>query len=244
MGKETDAPRETQQYDVFFSYSRKDAAAAMLIKSAIQSLGYTVFYDQDVLEGDADWRATIARSIDCCSGVVFLRTGHSVESGYCQREVLYAGDSGKSILPVAFRRDQADLPNSDQLKLLLQPLQTTFISDLPTIAELKNALRPALEKAVGEPQGKENSLLLTDLMATAADNLNSRFKDFFEEIQARRIESDVLNDRLSFIWPFVLGDEQAKLCISLNRFSKRPVCYANCKKKKECPFFVEKDRQE
>ena len=249
MSRQQNSFQETPQYDIFFSYSRKDTAAAMLVKSAIQSLGYSVFYDQDILEGDDNWRATLAKSIDLCSGLVFLRTGHSVDSVFCQREVLYAEDSGKSILPVAFRHDQAALPNSDPLKLLFQPLQTTFISDSPTLAGLKDELRPALEKSVGKPRGKENSLLLTDLMATAADNLNSRYRDFFERIQARRIESDVLNDRISLVWPFVLGDEQAKLCISLNKFSKRSVCFANCRRKdgageKSCKFFNNKDLQE
>ena len=247
MGGRPDNPQETQHYDIFFSYSRKNNAVAMLIKSAIQSLGYSVFYDQDILEGDNHWQATIAKSIDLCSACVFLRTDESVESEFCQREIQYASDSvsgKKEILPIAFRRDQSDLPNSDALKLLLQPLQTTFISDVPSIAGLKDELRQALEKVAGKPRGKENSLLLTDLMATAADNLTARYRDFFEKIQAHRIESDVLNDRVALYWPFILGDEQAKLCISLNRFSKRPVCYATCQKKDECKVFAEKERQE
>ena len=245
--KEQGQEQTAQQYDVFFSYSHDDMKTAMLIKSAIQSLGYSVFYDQDVLDGDSNWRATISKNLDSCSGLVFFRTQDSVESKWCQREVNIADDAGKTILPVAFRRGQKELPSSPDLQAALINQQTCFISDPPTISDLKNELQPALEKAIGRPQGKENSLLLTDLMVTAADNLNARYKDLFDEIEARRIESDVLNDRISFSWPFVIGDEQAKLCIALNKFSKRPVCYANCsdiKKNGSCRFFAEKGRTE
>ena len=95
--------QEAQHYDVFLSYSRRDTHTAMLIKSAIQSLGYTVFYDQDILEGDSNWRATIARNIDNCRGLVFFRTANSVASKWCQREVNIADESDKTILPVSFR---------------------------------------------------------------------------------------------------------------------------------------------
>ena len=246
MGKNQEQGPEqlVQRYDVFFSYSRGDTQTAMLIKSAIQSLGYSVFYDQDILEGDSNWRATIAKNIADCSALVFFRTQNSVKSKWCQREVNIADEADKTILPIAFRREQKTLPSSPELQGVLLAPQTCFISESPTIADLKNELQASLEKAIGKPQGKENSLLLTDLMTTAADNLNARYKDFFEGIEAHRIESDVLNDRISFSWPFAFGDEQAKLCIALNKFSKRPVCYANCKKKEACPFFVGKDRKE
>lgn len=246
MSKNKDQGQEqtAQCYDIFLSYSRRDTPTAMLIKSAIQSLGYSVFYDQDILEGDPNWRATIARNIDNCGALVFFRTQNSVESKWCTREVNIADEADKNILPVAFLRDKEDLPSSPELQAVLLLPQTCFISESPTIADLKNELQTSLEKSIGKPQWKPNSLLLTDLMATATDNLNARYKVSFEGIETRGIESDVLNDRISFCLPFALGDEQAKLCIALNKFSKRPVCYANCKKKKTCPFFAEKDRKE
>ena len=87
-----------QCYDIFFSYSRKDSQTAMLIKSAIQSLGYSVFYDQDILEGDSNWRATIVKNIANCSALVFFRTQHSVESKWCTREVNIADEADKTIV--------------------------------------------------------------------------------------------------------------------------------------------------
>ena len=240
LNKDLDA----QHYDVFFSYSRKDTQIAMLIKSAIQSLGYTVFYDQDILEGDSNWRATIAKNIDNCSGLVFFRTQNSVSSKWCQREVNIADESDKTILPISFQHDQNALPSSPELKCALLSLQTSYISESPSIADLKNELQIALEKAIGAPKGKENSLLLTDFILSATENINSRCNSFFEHIGARKITADVGDYKIVLRWRFSIGDESADICIALNKYSKRPDCYGNCKKHDECRFYNQKDKTE
>ena len=246
MSRNEDQSKEqaTQHYDVFLSYSRRDTQTAMLIKSAIQSLGYTVFYDQDILEGDSNWRATIAKNIDNCSGLVFFRTQNSVVSKWCQREVNIADESDKTILPVSFQHDQNSLPSSPELKCALLSLQTSYISDSPTIAGLKNELQSALEKSIGDPQGKENSLLLTDFILSATENINSRYNSFFERISMRKITADVGDYKIALRWRLNLGDEIADICIALNKYSKRPECYGNCKKHDECPFYVQKGKVE
>lgn len=63
-----------QSYDIFLSYKRADIAEAMLLKSAIQSLGYSVFFDQDVLHGENDWCKAISQNIARSRGLVFFRT--------------------------------------------------------------------------------------------------------------------------------------------------------------------------
>lgn len=235
---------ETQHYDVFFSYSRKDIQVALLIKTAIQSLGYTVFYDQDILEGDSNWRATIAKNIDNCSGIVFFRTHNSVASKWCQREVNIADEAEKRILPISYRCDQQSLPASEDLKFALQSLQTSFISESPTVAELKNELQTALERTVGSPRIKGNGLSLTEFIISAADCLSSRYTSFFEHICARKISADVGNDKISLRWRFSLGNEVADINIVLNKYSRRPDCFGNCYKKKDCKFYVQTGKEE
>ena len=206
-----------EHYDVFLSYSRKDTQTAMLLKFAIQSLGYTVFYDQDILEGDSNWRATIAKNIDNCSGLVFFRTSNSVASKWCQREVNIADESGKIILPVAYRRDQTALPVSDDLKAALSSLQTTLISDSPSIPDLKNELQTALKNSIGTPAEKENSLLLTEFILPAAQNLSLRYHSLFEYIGADDISADISDWQISLKWRLKLGDERANIVIVLNK---------------------------
>lgn len=236
--------QDAEKFDIFLSYSRKDTSEAMLLKSAIQSLGYSVFYDQDVLEGDSNWRRTIARNIDCCSAIVFLRTENSVLSKWCQKEVNIADESERTILPVAFLRDQAHLPNSEELKLTLQPLQTTCISDFSTIAGIKKDLQSALEKAVGRPEKKPNSLLITEFLNSAAENLSVRYKKFLEMIGSEMLSADIDNNKFSLKMRVVFGDIPADLCIALNKISKRSDCYANCREHNQCPFYNAKDQTE
>lgn len=235
-----------EHYDVFLSYSRKDTQTAMLLKFAIQSLGYTVFYDQDILEGDSNWRATIAKNIDNCSGLVFFRTSNSVASKWCQREVNIADESGKIILPVAYRRDQTALPVSDDLKAALSSLQTTLISDSPSIPDLKNELQAALKNSIETPSAKGNSLLLTEFILSAAKNISLRYHSLFEYIGADDISADIDDWQIALRWRLKLGDERANIVIALNKYSKRPQCYGNCPKDKKsnCPFYAEKDRKE
>ena len=237
---------DSQQYDIFLSYSRKDTQTAMLLKSAIQSLGYSVFYDQDILEGDSNWRSTIAKNIDNCSGLVFFRTSNSVASKWCQREVNIADESNKTILPISFKRDHDNLPNSDELKAALTSLQTTCISENPSISDLKNSLQATLEKSIGFPNNRGNSLLLTEFLLSATENLSSRYRNLFEYIGSGKISADINAFQYALKWRLKLGDETADLVIALNKYSKRPQCYGNCTidKKSTCPFYAEKDRVE
>lgn len=235
---------QEQQFDVFLSYSRKDTAAAMLLKSAIQALGYSVFYDQEVLEGDNNWRKTIAKNIDCCTGVVFFRTKNSVISKWCQKEVCIAEENGKTILPVAYLHNQNSLPNSQELMLALQLLQTSFISDSPTVAGIKNELQSALEKSMGRPKARPNSLMLTEFLNSAAENMSLRYSDFLSMIGLSRITVDVTSHKITLKMRLSLGDSAADLCIALNKFAKRSECFANCQKHDLCKFYNCKDKSE
>ena len=233
---------DSQHYDIFLSYSRKDNSDAMRLKAAIQSLGYSVFYDQEVLEGDSNWRKTLARNLDLCTGLVFFRTGNSVVSKFCQGEVIIAEESDKEILPVSYLRDQKNLPNSDELKFTLLPRQTTCISDFSSVAGIKNELQSALEKSIGQPAHETSSLILTEFMNAAAENLTSRYWSFFDRIAARGFTTDVDKDQIKLKWRLTLGDDAADLCVALNKYSRRSVCFANCPDKKQCPFFNEKNQ--
>lgn len=237
---------DSQHYDVFLSYSHNDSAAAMKLKTAMQSLGYTVFYDQDSLEGSSNWKEAIAKSIANCKTLVFLQTADSVESKWCQREVNIADDLGKKILPVAFRSNQENLPSSDKIKLALASQQTSFISDSPTVDDLKNELKAALNKVIDISPVKENGLLPGDLILAATENISSRYRSLFEYIKAEKISADITAWQISLKWRLTIGDESANIVIALNKYSKRPKCYGNCSKEKKgtCPLYAEKDRKE
>ena len=244
MNGQVSFKEDMQYYDVFLSYCHADNKTAMMLKSAIQSLGYSVFYDQDSLEGSSNWKVSIAKCIENSKVLVFFQTANSVASRWCQREVNIADDAGKQILPVAFRRDQNNLPSSEELKLALSSLQTSFISDSPTVSDLKNELKTALEEKFGISQVKVERLSLTDFILSATENINTKYRSLFEYTEADDISADINDYQISLKWRLKLGDNSANLVIALNKFSKRPLCYANCSQKNSCPFYAEKDCKE
>jgi len=73
------APITRTEESVFLSYIREDEEAAYRVKTALESIGWQVFYDRKDLESGADFEKKIERSLKAARACVILLSPHSVE---------------------------------------------------------------------------------------------------------------------------------------------------------------------
>jgi hypothetical protein len=80
--------------DVFISYKREDRAAAERLAGALTQLGFDVWWDFELLSGDA-YRSVIKGIIDKCKVAVVLWSVRSAASDFVVDEASYAKSLGK-----------------------------------------------------------------------------------------------------------------------------------------------------
>ena len=84
---------------VFMSYTRSDAAIAAKVADQIRGMQHTIWYDREVMGGQAWWDA-ILRQIRQCDAFIFILTPKSLDSKACRSECNYADQLRRRILPV------------------------------------------------------------------------------------------------------------------------------------------------
>lgn len=84
---------------VFISYSRQNQDVAKDLVPDIESLGHSVWFDQE-LSGGQSWWDQILGQIRECEVFVFVLDSESLNSTACKREYGYAADLGIRILPI------------------------------------------------------------------------------------------------------------------------------------------------
>jgi hypothetical protein len=111
---------------VFVCYAHEDQALIYPELSWLREQGVHIWYDEGIAAGQV-WRAELARAIDGAKGVIFYISSASLSSMHCKREVNYALDRDKPVLPIYLKR--ADLPND--LELALGSIQALHRSAVP-----------------------------------------------------------------------------------------------------------------
>ena len=86
--------------DAFICYSRKDDAVARALREGLEARKLRVWMDVRDIPGGARWSDEVKAAIDAAGSFVYLASPHSVASKECDREVNYATDNGKPIVPV------------------------------------------------------------------------------------------------------------------------------------------------
>jgi dipeptidyl aminopeptidase/acylaminoacyl peptidase len=83
----------------FISYSRADRAYVDKLAAHVESAGVPVWYDYELAAGDR-FDSEIQRQIDTCAAFVVVLTPASAASPWVNREIGYAQDQAKPVMPL------------------------------------------------------------------------------------------------------------------------------------------------
>jgi hypothetical protein len=84
---------------VFVCYAHADSEIVYPELSSLNDLGVRLWYDEGISAGRV-WRSELAERISGASCLLAYISLASLASGHCQRELHYALDNGKKIVPV------------------------------------------------------------------------------------------------------------------------------------------------
>jgi hypothetical protein len=87
---------------IFICYSRVDNRLAEDLTNLLRRAYDRVWFD-DNLHGGEEWWAEIVKEIAACEHFIFLMSGDSLESDWCQKELAEAQQRYKHIIPVLVR---------------------------------------------------------------------------------------------------------------------------------------------
>lgn len=133
--------------DIFISYSRQDQDIVLpFVTSIEQRFGSVCWIDLDGIESGSQFEDVIVDAIDDSKVVLFMLSDYSLKSKWTKREVLYAEDEGKRIVPIivdgkGLRKwfkfhfgniDYVDLNSQEQQEKLFKNLATWLGVKLPT----------------------------------------------------------------------------------------------------------------
>jgi len=92
---------------VFVSYARHDVGYANGLTARLREAGVDAWYDRDLVAGNP-WTDELEQQIRRSRAVVVVLTAHSVHSEYVRREILFAQQQGKVVIPLLV--DDVELP--------------------------------------------------------------------------------------------------------------------------------------
>jgi WD40 repeat protein len=94
--------------DAFISYSHLDRAFAVRLRDALRAAGQRPWLDETEISGGTRWSDALERAIQHADAFVFLLSPHSAGSRECRRELDYALELNKRILPVRIAETPAE----------------------------------------------------------------------------------------------------------------------------------------
>lgn len=158
------------KYDVFISYSRKDAAIADQICAALDDQGISYFIDRQSISGGLEFPKVLAEAINGCRIMLYLASLNSYKSKFTNNEVTFAYTEKPegSILPYII--DGSRLPTEQRLVLANvnirtiedHPIQTVLMQDLCKLLQ-RSYKTPSTAKA---PSGNQPKVALATMAST------------------------------------------------------------------------------
>lgn len=86
--------------NVFISYSSEDRDRVLPIADMLNVAGYSVWVDKQVLKPGVNWLDELGKALDACQVLMLMITEHSLESKFVQKELNFAINNNKAILPI------------------------------------------------------------------------------------------------------------------------------------------------
>lgn len=150
---------EQPKYDVFISYSRKDASIADKITAAFDNAGITYFIDREGISGGMEFPAVIAKAIRESHIFLFLASKNSYESRFTQSEIVYAFNKKQKQNIIPYIIDGSKMP--DELEFTFSainwrrieehPIETTLVNDILRKVEETKKTSEKTETSTPEP---------------------------------------------------------------------------------------------
>ena len=128
-----------EQYDIFISYSRTDIKLAEEIQQTLEKFGLRCFRDTSDIHISEDWIDVLSDRILDSKVFLLLGSSNAYRSKWTKREVLFADNNQRQIVP--YMIDNAQLP--PKLSFLLGNLNQRSMSDYPVeqlVDELKGLI--------------------------------------------------------------------------------------------------------
>lgn len=87
----------------FISYSRTDSAFVDRLEADLRAYGFDTWVDRQHLEGGADWARVIEQQIEQRETLVVALSPDAITSTWVRREITFALNGGKHIIPIIAR---------------------------------------------------------------------------------------------------------------------------------------------
>ncbi len=101
-----------ERASVFISYAREDEGIVTRLGSALRANGRDVWVDTEDIRGTEEWARAIDAGIDSSDAIAFVLGPAFLASVQCRRELEYAVQKGKRLVPLlAHQVDPADVPS-------------------------------------------------------------------------------------------------------------------------------------
>ncbi len=197
-----------KNYEIFISYSSKDKEVVNSYSDYLQSQGYEVWIDQEGISHGHTFPKVIADAIQNCRLLLFFSSKNSNMSKWVKREIVYADNHDKTIIPI--RIDDSEYDQS--LQLLLSGVEHINASkEKPEL--VKQQLLKSIVKEIGPRSSKKlcpviskpcpvEKVPMTDPYALNRINEANRQMAFRNRI---RNEAFVFTALCEAIWLVLLG---------------------------------------
>lgn len=136
-------PRSSMKHQVFVSYSRKDKEAADCLCEILKENGIAYWIDKEGIYSSSNYKELIVDAIDASQAVIFISSSNSNASTNVIREVGYAVNMGKPILPLILD----DAPYAKSIRLDISDIdQIDFRNPAMSSKKLITSLMYAVNK--------------------------------------------------------------------------------------------------
>lgn len=133
---QSSGPVLSRRSRLFVSYARSNESTMLALVSALEQNGVACWVDRDIGAGSA-WDAEIEKQISECSGVVAIVTREYQASQMCLKELRYAAQNNKTIVPLI--EDGTTLGQG--LRVLLSTTQQFRLTDPTVIGRIAALMR-------------------------------------------------------------------------------------------------------
>ena len=133
--------------EIFISYSRKDKPFVQELCKTFVTLDRKIWVDLEDIPPTAEWWKEITDAITKAQNFLFVVSPDSIASDMCRRELAFAIEQHKRLIPIVRRHvDPNELPEAIAKVQLFFFSETENFND--TIVALLNGKRPTLPSKI------------------------------------------------------------------------------------------------